>query len=104
MSCPSATAYASVAVTITLSMSGARYFGASAQTVATSSTGINGQTTSGDYSVALLDPSNPNWTGHGGRTGCASYLVNAGVQLPPDVHKKFAKLIDELEPKNPVPA
>ncbi|HLX35184.1 MAG TPA: hypothetical protein VKR30_08075 [Candidatus Limnocylindrales bacterium] len=81
MSCPSTSAYGSVAVTVNLSLNGPSWFGASANTVATSSTGINGQITNGDYSVALLDPSDPNWTGHGTRTGCSSYLINGGVTL-----------------------
>jgi len=49
--------------------------------VSTASTSINGQVANGDYSVALLDPSNPTWTGHGGRTGCSSYLINGGVSV-----------------------
>jgi hypothetical protein len=79
MSCPSSTAYGSVAVKVNLTMSGPRWFGATARTVATSSIGINGQVSNGDYSVALLDPYQATWTNGGGRTGCASYLVNGGV-------------------------
>jgi Putative Flp pilus-assembly TadE/G-like len=79
ITCPSG--YSNVAVRVELQQSGPTWFGASAQNVATSSTGMNGQYNGGDYSVALLDPSNLNWTGHGGRTGCASYLVNGGVTV-----------------------
>jgi hypothetical protein len=82
LSCPSDSAYGSVAVTVNLSTAGPRWFVGSSKTVATSSTGINGQVAGGDYSVALLDPSNPTWTGHGnGRDGCPSYLINGGVTL-----------------------
>jgi hypothetical protein len=77
ISCPSG--YSNVAVRVTLSMTGPRWFGTTAQTVATSSTGINGQYNGGDYSVALLDPSNPLWGTH--RVGCPSYLINGGVTV-----------------------
>jgi len=79
MSCPSG--YDLAAVTVNLAQTGANWFGAGGLAVATSSTGINGQVANGDYSVALLDPSNPTWTGHGSRTGCASYLINGGVTV-----------------------
>jgi len=82
LSCPSAAIYGNVAISVSLSNSAPRYFGSGGgATVTTLSTGINGQVTTGDYSVALLDTSNPSWTGHGGRTGCASYLVNGGVTV-----------------------
>ena len=81
LSCPTSSSYAGVAVTINLSITGPKWFGAGGIAINTSSTGINGQVTNGDYSVALLDPSNPTWTGGGGRTGCASYLVNGGVTV-----------------------
>ena len=79
MSCPSG--YDSAAVTVNLAQTGPNWFGAGGLNVATRSTGINGQVANGDYSVALLDPSNPTWTGHGSRTGCASYLINGGVTV-----------------------
>lgn len=79
VTCPSG--YSNVAVRVELQQSGPTWFGASAQNVGTSSTGMNGQYNGGDYSVALLDPSNLNWTGHGGRTGCSSYTVNGGVTV-----------------------
>src|SRR5262245_16409542 len=63
MSCPTNTDYGTVAVKVSLSLTAARWFGLGGLTVATSSTGINGQVGNGDYSVALLDPSNANWTG-----------------------------------------
>jgi hypothetical protein len=81
MSCPSDTAYGNVAVKVNLAMTGGRYFGLGSLNVATSSTGINGQTGNGDYSVALLDISNANWSSHGTRTGCPSFLVNGGVTV-----------------------
>jgi hypothetical protein len=77
MTCP--TGYSSVAVRVELQQSGPTWFGASAQNVATSSTGINGQFNGGDYSVALLDPSDSTWGSR--RVGCASYLVNGGVTV-----------------------
>ncbi len=79
MSCPSG--YDSAAVTVNLTQTGPNWFGNGNLTVSTASTAINGQVANGDYSVALLDPSNPTWTGHGGRTGCASYLINGGVTV-----------------------
>jgi len=79
MSCPSG--YDSAAVSVNLAQTGQNWFGAGNLNVATTSTGINGQVANGDYSVALLDPSNPTWTGHGTRTGCASYLINGGVTV-----------------------
>jgi hypothetical protein len=81
ITCPSAASYGTVAASVSLTQSGPTWFGASAANVSTSSTGINGQVNNGDYSVALLDPSNPTWSGHGSRTGCASYLINGGVSL-----------------------
>jgi hypothetical protein len=78
LSCPSASVYGSVAVTVNLSLTGPSWFGAGGLQVKTASTGINGQTVNGDYSVALLDPSNSHWSN---RTGCASYLVNGGVTV-----------------------
>lgn len=81
MSCPSDSAYGNVAVKIVLTTTGSRYFGLGSLNVATSSTGINGQTGNGDYSVALLDQSNPLWGSHGSRTGCPSFLVNGGVTV-----------------------
>src|SRR5438477_2093434 len=79
LSCPSG--YDSAAVSVNLAQTGPNWFGAGGIAVATTSTAINGQVANGDYSVALLDKSNPTWTGHGGRTGCASYLVNGGVTV-----------------------
>jgi hypothetical protein len=79
MSCPSG--YDSTAVSVNLAQTGPTWFGSGGIAVATTSTAVNGQISNGDYSVALLDPSNPTWTGHGGRTGCASYLVNGGVTV-----------------------
>jgi Flp pilus assembly protein TadG len=81
LTCPTSTAYGSVAVKVNLALTGPSWFGSGGLAVNTSSTGINGQISIGDYSVALLDPSNPTWTGGGGRTGCASYLVNGGVTI-----------------------
>jgi hypothetical protein len=81
VSCPADSAYGNVAVRVDLNGSGPRYFGSPASTVTTSSTALNGQVSGGDYSVALLDNSNPTWTGHGGRTGCPSYLINGGVTV-----------------------
>jgi hypothetical protein len=79
LECPSG--YDSVAIRVNLSQSGPSWFGQGNLAVSTASTAINGQVANGDYSVALLDPSNPTWTGHGGRTGCASYLINGGVTV-----------------------
>jgi hypothetical protein len=78
LSCPAASAYGSVAVTVNLSVTGPKWFGSGGIQVNTASTGINGQTVNGDYSVALLDDSNPRWSS---RTGCPSYLVNGGVTV-----------------------
>lgn len=79
MACPSG--YDSAAVTVNLAQTGPSWFGQGSLSVATASTAVNGQVSNGDYSVALLDKSNPTWTGHGGRTGCPSYLINGGVTV-----------------------
>jgi hypothetical protein len=81
LSCPSDTIYGNVAVRVDLQGSSPHYFGAGPTDVATTSTALNGQVSTGDHSVVLLDPSNPSWTGHGSRTGCASYLINGGVTV-----------------------
>jgi hypothetical protein len=83
LTCPSSSAYGSVAVTINLSVTGPQWFGAGNLQVNTASTGINGQVTNGDYSVALLDPmptlsSGSLWSNS---IGCPSYLFNGGVSV-----------------------
>jgi hypothetical protein len=81
VTCPVDSIYGNVAVTVALRATSPQFFGAPAVDVETSSTALNGQVATGDYSVALLDPSNPSWSGHGSRTGCASYLINGGVSV-----------------------
>jgi len=53
--------------------------GGSPQTVATTSTALNGQITGSSYSVVLLDPANPSWPN--GRRGCPSFLISGGPTL-----------------------
>ena len=70
-----------IAVQVDIRGSSPGFFGSLGIAPATSSTATNGQHTNGAYSVALLDPSNPTWSGHGNRTGCPSYLINGGVTV-----------------------
>lgn len=77
LSCPSDY---DISVKVTLTGTGPRFFGAGSLAVTTSSTGINGQVTTGDYSVALLDPSLTGWRS-GANNGCPSYLIDGGVTV-----------------------
>lgn len=79
VTCP--TGYLNNAVAVALVGTSPAYFGVVSLNPQTSSTAINGQTVTADYSVALLDPSQPGWTSGGNRSGCASYLVNGGVTV-----------------------
>src|SRR2546425_5553867 len=83
LSCPSSSLYGSVAVTVNLSLTGASWFGAGGLQVKTASTGINGQVTNGEYSVALLDPMPTLSNGSLWSTsiGCPSYLFTGGVTV-----------------------
>jgi Flp pilus assembly protein TadG len=77
VSCPTDSQYTGLAVRVSLSSAGPSYFGGGSLTVSTSSTAMNGQDNSGDFSVALLDPSNTSWPST--RRGCPSWLVNGGI-------------------------
>jgi hypothetical protein len=86
VSCPTKTdpidgsdLYRNYAVQVDLSGAGPGYFGAAAIGVSTSSVAVNGATGHGEFSVALLDPANPNWKHSGGGTGCASFTYNGGA-------------------------
>ena len=83
VSCPSASAYGSVAVQVSLSVTGPKWFGTGGLQVTTASTGINGQVTNGEYSVALLDPMPTLTDGSlwSGSVGCPSYQFNGGVTV-----------------------
>jgi hypothetical protein len=76
VTCSTNADYAGRAVVVSLTGTSAAYFGPVSLDVATSSTAMNGQTGHGDFSVALLDPSNPNWRAN--RNGCPSFLINGG--------------------------
>jgi Flp pilus assembly protein TadG len=71
--------YNNFAVQVALHESGPSYFGMAAIPVATSSVAVNGRTTEHQYAVVLLDPMNAGWPSQ--RNGCASFLVNGGIQL-----------------------
>jgi hypothetical protein len=77
VSCPTNSDYQGYAVQIDLSDTGPGFFGNGNLAVATSSVAINGAIGSGDYSVALLDPSHITWPSV--RRGCASFTVNGGI-------------------------
>ena len=77
VACATDSSYASSAVSVDLTGTAAGYFGGGSHTVSTSSTAINGQVGKGDFSVALLDPSNPSWRAN--RNGCPSFLINGGI-------------------------
>jgi len=81
VSCSTNPDYNNYAVQVDLSGTGPGFFGRGNLGVATTSLAINGQVLGSNYSVALLDPSNPSWTGHGSRTGCASYVINGGPTI-----------------------
>jgi len=77
VTCNAATTYAGYAVDVSLTQTGPGLFGASSIPVSTSSTAMNGQVAGGDFSVALLNPSNTSW--QVSRRGCPSFLINGGV-------------------------
>jgi hypothetical protein len=79
LSCPSDANYYSHAVGVTLTSAGAHYFNPVGLNVGTSSVAMNGLTGHGDFSVSLLDPSNPLWGAN--RRGCPSFLINGGVTV-----------------------
>ena len=72
-----------MAVRVDLNTTSTSFFiaaiGGSPQTVATTSTALNGQVTGTSYSVVLLDPSNPTWPN--GRQGCPSFLASGGPTI-----------------------
>lgn len=78
VTCP--TDYHNYGVQVDLTDTAKGYF-AGGIGVATTSAAINGQVQTGAVAVALLDPSNPNWTSGGSRSGCSSYTVNGGVTV-----------------------
>lgn len=71
--------YNNFAVQVDLHENGPSYFGMAAIPAATSSVAVNGRTTEHQYAVVLLDPMNAGWPSQ--RNGCASFLVNGGIQL-----------------------
>ena len=81
VSCPDG--WGNQAVRVSLNVTSATFFasaiGGTAQTVATTSTALNGQITGSTYSVVLLDPSNPSWAA--ARRGCPSFLISGGPTL-----------------------
>lgn len=77
VSCPTNSDYQGFAIQIDLSDTGPGFFGNGNLAVATSSVAINGDIGSGNYSVALLDPSYSTW--QPSRRGCASFTVNGGI-------------------------
>jgi hypothetical protein len=77
VSCPTNSDYQSYAIQIDLSDTGPGFFGNGNLAVATSSVAINGAIGSGNYSVALLNPSISTW--QPSRRGCASFTINGGI-------------------------
>lgn len=81
VTCPDG--WQNMAVKVDLDTTSTSFFvgaiGGSGQTVATTSTALNGQVTGSSYSVVLLDPANPSWPN--GRRGCPSFLVSGGPTL-----------------------
>ncbi|MDP8905447.1 MAG: Tad domain-containing protein [Chloroflexota bacterium] len=75
VSCP--TGYNNLAVKVQLSGTAASFFGSAALSASASSTAVNGQVTTGKWSVAMLDPSNKNWASK--RNGCPSFLIGGGI-------------------------
>ncbi len=71
VTCP--TGYDNKAVKVDLRGTAPSYFGVANLNPKTSSVAANGQIVTTRYSVALLDPSNPTWSGGGTRNGCPSY-------------------------------
>ena len=79
VTCP--TGYDNKAVKVDLRGTAPSYFGVANLNPKTSSVAANGQIVTTRYSVALLDPSNPTWSGGGTRNGCPSYEINGGVTV-----------------------
>lgn len=77
LACDADAAYLSQAVDVTLAQNGPGFFGAASIPISTLSTAMNGQVAGGDFSVALLNPSNTSW--QVSRRGCPSFLINGGV-------------------------
>ena len=77
VSCPTDSTYDSYAVKVALTSTGPNYFGGGSLQVSTASVAMNGQIGSGDYSVAMLDPSHTSWPST--RRGCPSFLINGGI-------------------------
>lgn len=77
VSCPTDSQYDSFAVKVDLTTTGPAYFGNGSLQVSTASVAMNGQVGSGDFSVAMLDPSHTSWPSN--RRGCPSFLVNGGI-------------------------
>lgn len=67
-----------LAVKVELAGTGPSLFGGSGGlSAASSSTAVNGQVSSGRWSVAMLDPANKNWASK--RNGCPSFLIGGGI-------------------------
>ncbi|HWH24943.1 MAG TPA: pilus assembly protein TadG-related protein [Candidatus Limnocylindria bacterium] len=77
VSCP--TGYSNQAVRVVLTGASMSAFGNDGFATTARATAVNGQVSAPEYSVALLDPSNPAWGSQ--RNGCPSYLVNGGVTV-----------------------
>ena len=77
VSCPSG--YNNYAVKVDLHDTGPSFFGMAPIQAATTSVAVNGRTTDQQYAVVLLDPMHAGWPSQ--RNGCASFLVNGGIQL-----------------------
>ena len=67
------------AVQVDLHDNGPSYFGMGAIPAATTSIAVNGRATEHQYAVVLLNPMNAGWPSQ--RNGCASFLVNGGIQM-----------------------
>jgi Flp pilus assembly protein TadG len=80
VSCPAG--YNNTAVQVDLHDNGPSYFGMAAIPAATTSVAVNGRATEHQYAVVLLDPGPPtNASWPNARNGCASFLVNGGIQM-----------------------
>jgi Flp pilus assembly protein TadG len=81
VTCPTQTANGQIthnrAVRVTLNGATPGYMQATGLLATTTSTAVNGNIHTGEWSVVMLDPANRNWASK--RNGCPSFLIGGGI-------------------------